>query len=219
MTTTSLTRKRGTLARLAEQFEDLDQQEHADRLGIWVFLGSETLLFAGLFALYWSYRRMYGGAFTMAVHQNHVLLGTVNTLVLLTSSLTVALSIRAVQVHRPRAAVWSLAASILLGLAFLVIKAFEYGMHFREGITPGAGYHNDAMPGAGPQLFFRLYYLMTGLHALHVTAGLVVLGWLLVRCRAGAYSAERHVTLEMGGLYWHTIDIIWNGRCAKQARE
>jgi cytochrome c oxidase subunit 3 len=105
--------------------------------------------------------------------------------------------------------VWWLAASILLGLGFLGIKGIEYGMHIREGITPGAGYHNDVLPGPGPQLFFRLYYLLTGLHALHVTAGLVVLGWLLVRCRAGAYSAERHVTLEMGGLYWHTIDIIW----------
>jgi cytochrome c oxidase subunit 3 len=202
-------RKKGTLARLAEQFDDLDQQEHADRLGMWVFLGSETLLFAALFALYWAYRQMYGDAFSMAVRQNHVLLGTLNTVVLLTSSLTVALSIASVQIQKPRIAVWWLAASILLGLVFLGIKGVEYGMHIHEGITPGAGYHNEAMPGPGPQLFFRLYYLLTGLHALHVTAGLVVLGWLLVRCRAGAYSAERHVTLEMGGLYWHTIDIIW----------
>jgi cytochrome c oxidase subunit 3 len=198
------------LSRLAEHFEDLDQQEYAARLGMWVFLGSETMLFAGLFALYFGYRTMYGEAFASAAQKNSVILGTVNTAVLLTSSLTVALSIQAVQMRRrAREAVLWLAASILLGLAFLVIKGFEYRMHIREGIVPGPAYSYEAMPGAGPRTFFTLYYLLTGLHALHVIAGLFILTWLLVRCRQGAYSAERHVALEMGGLYWHTIDIIW----------
>jgi cytochrome c oxidase subunit 3 len=195
--------------RLAEQFEDLTKQSDAARLGMWVFLGSEMLLFAGLFALYAGYRAMYPAEFGEAVSHNSVAIGTTNTVVLITSSLTVALSVAAVRASRPRRAALLLAVSLLLGLVFLALKGAEYAQHFHEGIYPGRGYHFAELPSGGGVMFFTLYYLMTGLHALHVTAGMAVLGWLAWGCWRGRYSAEDQLHVELGGLYWHLVDIIW----------
>src|SRR5262245_21717315 len=165
---------------LVEQFEDLDKQAAAARLGMWAFLGSEVLLFTGLFALYAGYRTMYPIDFARAVAHDNVAIGTINTVVLLTSSQTVALAVRAIRMGRARLAAGLLGASVVLGLVFLALKAVEYGEHFREGIYPGSAYRLAELPTYGAKTFFGIYYLATGLHALHVTAGmcvLAVLGW------------------------------------------
>jgi cytochrome c oxidase subunit 3 len=195
--------------RLAEQFEDLDKQTHAARLGMWLFLGSESLLFTALFALYASYRSLYPADFTAAVARDNVAIGTTNTLILLTSSLTVALAVHAARVDRLRLAGWLLVASAVCGLAFLGLKAVEYEQHFHEGIYPGAAYRFTELPGFGARMFFTIYYSATGLHALHVIAGLVVLGILAYGCFRERYSSASHTPVELGGLYWHIVDIIW----------
>jgi cytochrome c oxidase subunit 3 len=193
----------------AEQFEDFEQQHAAARFGMWIFLVSELMLFAGLFALYAAYRVLYPADFAAAAGHDDVIIGTSNTAVLLTSSLAVALALHAARLERPRAAMWLLLASIALGLLFLTLKGVEYAEHFRDGIFPGAAYHYAAMPAPGARIFFTLYFLTTGLHALHVTAGLVILGWLAVGCAHGRYTPASHTALELGGLYWHLIDIVW----------
>jgi cytochrome c oxidase subunit 3 len=195
--------------RLAEQFEDMAKQTHAAHLGMWVFLGSEVLLFAGLFALYAGYRVMYPVDFASATEHNNVAIGTINTFILITSSLTVALSIHAIRGSRPRCTAYLLLASMLLGIVFLFLKGVEYAEHFHEGIFPGAAYRFADLPGYGAKLFFTLYFLMTGLHALHVIGGLIVLGWIFIGCMQGQYGEAYHTPVELGGLYWHLIDVIW----------
>lgn len=196
-------------ARLAFQFEDLGKQTHAAHFGMWIFLSSELLLFAGLFGLYAAYRAMYGEDFAAAIAHNSATIGTANTGILLTSSLLVALCVHAVRTERPRRAGVLLLASIALGLAFLTLKAIEYAAHFREGIFPGAAYSFHELPQHGARMFFTIYYLTTGLHALHVTAGLVILGWLSWGCFRRRYGAGNETHVELGGLYWHLVDIIW----------
>lgn len=195
--------------RLAEQFEDLEKQTHAAHLGMWVFLGSEVLLFAGLFALYAGYRVMYLADFTAAIARDDVAIGTINTFVLITSSLTVALGVHEARLGRLRRTALFFAASLALGVVFLILKGTEYLAHFREGIFPGADYGYAALPGYGARMFFTLYFLMTGLHGIHVIGGMILLGWVLLGCVRGAYSAAYHTPVELGGLYWHLIDVIW----------
>ncbi|SRR6266568_8786639 len=193
----------------AEHFEDLKQQGHAARLGMWAFLGQEMLLFAGLFALYSAYRSMYRADFHQAALHMSVALGTANTFVLLTSSLTVALSIWAARARRPRACIGFLIATLLLAAAFLVLKFTEYGHHFAEGIFPGRYYHFAELPQHGAHIFFTLYFFMTGLHALHVIAGMGVLTWVLLHALQHHWTPEHHVGIELGGMYWHLVDLIW----------
>jgi cytochrome c oxidase subunit III len=193
----------------AEHFEDADQQAHAARFGMWVFLGSETLLFAGLFALYVGYRSMYPAEFDAASHENNMYIGTANTAILLVSSFAVAWAIHAMRHGRRRIAAYSLAATFLLGATFLVLKGFEYSHHFSEGIYPAIYYRHETLDGPGVRLFFTLYYFMTGLHALHVLGGLVMLATVFVLVWRGHFSPARHTALENVGLYWHLVDIIW----------
>ncbi len=194
---------------VAEHFENLERQTHAAHLGMWVFLGSETLLFAGLFALYTAYRTMYPLDFMRAAAHNNVAIGTINTLILITSSLTVVLGVHAARQGRLLRTAGLYAVSLLFGVAFLVLKGIEYAHHFAEGILPGASYRFAELPGSGASMFFSLYYLLTALHALHVIAGLILLAWVTVGCVRGAYSAVYHTPVALSGLYWHLIDIVW----------
>jgi cytochrome c oxidase subunit 3 len=196
-------------SRLVEHFEDLEKQTHAARLGMWLFLGSESLLFSALFAVYVSYRVMYHADFMAASAHNNIAIGTINTLVLLTSSLTVALAVHAIRKDQHRLAGWLHVATLLLGGVFLVLKGVEYGQHFHEGIYPGRAYHFAELPNAGSRLFFNIYYTMTLLHAAHVVAGMVFLAILAIGCFRRRYTSEDHITIELGGLYWHIVDIIW----------
>lgn len=176
---------------------------------MWVFLGSELLLFSGLVTLFAAYRVQYPGEFRAAAEHANVLLGTINTYVLLTSSLTVALAIHAARHGCGRGRVVTfLAITIALGITFDVLKAIEYAGHLADGIAPGPAYSNAEVPAHGAVLYVTLYYLLTGLHALHVTAGWVVLAWLAVRVLRGRAS-HSHIALELGGLYWHLVDVVW----------
>jgi cytochrome c oxidase subunit 3 len=176
---------------------------------MWIFLGSETLLFAGLFGLYASYRVEYPVEFADAIRHNTEWIGSVNTLVLITSSVCVAAAVAAIRMDRRRACLVALAGAMLLGLAFLGLKTIEYGEHFAEGIAPGHHYSSAELASVGANRFFTLYYAMTALHALHVIAGLAILAWVAIRVKRRRTTKERHVELELGGLYWHLVDIVW----------
>jgi cytochrome c oxidase subunit 3 len=198
-----------SLPRLGEQFESLAKQDHAARLAMWVFLASEILLFAALFALYTSYRTMYPVDFARAASHNNLAIGTINTFILITSSATVALSLLTVRTGLMRLTSGLLLFSIACGVVFLILKAVEYNQHFHEGFYPGVGYHSAELTGRGAKLFFTLYFLITGLHAFHVVVGLIVLGWLAVGTRRRVFGPENHVRFELGTLYWHLVDVVW----------
>ncbi|MFL5304940.1 MAG: cytochrome c oxidase subunit 3 [Polyangia bacterium] len=195
--------------RLGEQYPDLQTQERTLELGMWVFLATEILLFAALFALYASYRTMFPRDFTAAVEHNTLKFGTVNMYVLLTSSLLAALAVSAVRDGRARVAGGLLAGTALLGVAFLAIKLAEYSVHWHEGSLPGPYYTYAELPTFGANRFFTLYWVMTGVHALHVTAGVCVVTWMAGRAWRGFYTPAVHARLVMGTLYWHLVDVIW----------
>ena len=186
-----------------------EARDRALRLGMWVFVGSETLFFAVLFGAYAAYRTMYPAEFHAAAAENAVWVGTVNTLVLIVSSFFVAWAVDLLRRGDRRWVTVSLAVTIALGCVFLGLKAYEYADHLSHGIAPGGHYSYAELPTHGAITFFTLYYLMTGLHALHVIAGLILIGWMLVRVRRRTVTPERYVALEMAGLYWHLVDVVW----------
>ncbi|KAB2889269.1 MAG: cytochrome c oxidase subunit 3 family protein [Kofleriaceae bacterium] len=190
-------------------YRDHASRDQALHLGVWVFLGSETLLFAGLFALYAAQRTEHAAAFHEAAAHNEVWVGTVNTIVLLVSSFFVAWAVHMVRRDRARAALLSLGATVLLGLTFLGLKAYEYAHHLSEGFAPGVAYANEELTSGGARMFFTLYYAMTGLHALHVIAGLAIIGVIAIGVRRRRVNAARPTLLELGGLYWHLVDVVW----------
>jgi cytochrome c oxidase subunit 3 len=194
---------------LAHHFPDLAKQAHAARLGMWLFLATEILLFAGLFTGYGLYRFLFYDTFQAASRSMETGLGTLNTFVLITSSLTVALALHFVQHGRRVAGVVCLVVTLVFALAFLGIKAIEYTHHFQEGQLPGQYYHYAAVQGPGVTLFFTLYFLMTGLHGIHVLVGMGVLAVVAVRTWQGAYGPRYHTPLELGAMYWHLVDLIW----------
>jgi cytochrome c oxidase subunit 3 len=174
-----------------------------------MFLGSETLLFAGLFGLYSAYRSVFPVEFRAGVSHNNTLIGTANTAVLIISSFFVAWAIHAMRADRRRACLRALVVAIVLGATFLVLKTIEYAQHLHEGLAPGIYYSSTSLPAYGTVLFFTLYYVMTGLHALHVIAGMCILTWLAVRVARRRTRADHRTELELGGLYWHLVDVVW----------
>ena len=190
-------------------FSSLARQNEAMRLGMWLFLATEILLFAGLFTGYAVYRYEFANAFAAASRHLNITAGTVNTVVLITSSFTVALALHFVRVNKPRVAGLCLAITILFALAFMGIKAIEYVEHFHEHALPGKYYAFEKVTIPGAAMFYSLYFLMTGLHALHVMVGMSVLGWLLWRTLQGRYSSRYYTGLELGALYWHLVDLVW----------
>jgi cytochrome c oxidase subunit III len=195
-------------AALAHHFESLEKQTQAQRLGMWLFLATEVLLFTALFAAYGVYRFLYSQAFSEASRGLETWLGGVNTFVLVTSSLTVALGLDAATKGENKKTAALFGASIAMGLLFMVFKGYEYHHHFEHGELPGP-YYTGHIPGSGGALFFTLYFLITGLHAIHVLIGMTVLGVIGVRSALGVYSAEYHTPVELAGLYWHLVDLIW----------
>jgi cytochrome c oxidase subunit 3 len=183
------------------------RDDAGSRMGMWLFLFTELILFGGLFLVYAVYRFQYGDAFHLAARELDTFVGTVNTIILLTSSLTVALSIIAMRQGKRALAVVFVAMTILLAGAFLVNKYFEWGHKIALGIYPGSA--ELLKRSSGEILYFGLYYVMTGLHALHVVIGMVILAVVGVMTARGTISAAAPVRLEAGGLYWHLVDIIW----------
>jgi cytochrome c oxidase subunit 3 len=192
-----------------DHFQDLEQQAHAARLGIWVFLASELLLFAGLFALYGAYRAHYPAAFGQGVEHNVRILGTVNTAVLICSSYSVASSVHALRKGRAKLAAGLLAFTLLCGSLFLVIKGIEYTEHFRDGVFPGGHGAYFAGQAQGLKVFYTLYFLMTGLHGIHVVVGMGILVWLCRGILQGKIAVPHAYRLEIGAVYWHLIDVVW----------
>ena len=194
---------------LAHHFADLEQQKEAASLGMWLFLVTEVLFFGGLFAVYSVYRSWYPEAFAASSHEMVVWAGTLNTVVLITSSLTMALAVRAAQVGERRVVMWFLAATMLLGLAFLGIKAFEYYTEFAEHHVPGPGFAFEPAYARQAQIFFSLYFVMTGLHALHMVIGLGLMAVMFQWVWRGTITREYSSPIEISGLYWHFVDIVW----------
>jgi cytochrome c oxidase subunit 3 len=177
------------------------------KLGMWLFLVTEMVLFGGLFIAYSYMRHRYPAEFHLGGAELNVTLGVINTLVLLTSSLTVVLSIVAIQRGEKKSVMGFLSTTIGLGFVFLIIKSFEWAAKFQHGLYPNAP-HLATLP-PGEQVFFGLYFVMTGLHGLHVIAGMAVLTWILRKVAKDEVRQGRYIHLENGGLYWHLVDVIW----------
>ncbi|MDQ6632464.1 MAG: cytochrome c oxidase subunit 3 family protein [Verrucomicrobiota bacterium] len=192
---------------VAEQFEDAQQQSEASHLGMWTFLATEVLFFGGLFLSYVVYRHFYYAGFAAASHHTDVIFGTLNTALLLTSSLTMALAIQAAKESATRTTVRFLQLTLVLGVAFLVVKGFEYHKDIADHLVPGANF-DPSLP-RGAQIFFWLYWAMTGLHAVHLTVGLGVLSLMTMLAKRGKFDSRYHTPLEVAGLYWHFVDIVW----------
>ncbi|HJY85933.1 MAG TPA: cytochrome c oxidase subunit 3 family protein [Candidatus Acidoferrales bacterium] len=194
---------------LAEQFRDMEQQREASSLGMWVFLVTEIMFFGGLFLVYTVARAMHPAAFAAASRHLDVTLGGINTAVLIVSSLTMALAVYAAQVGRRRRLMGFLALTMALGCTFLIIKGFEYADKFHHHLVPGSGFSFPGAEASPAEMFFSLYFAMTGLHALHMIIGVGLVAVLLVHAGRGRYTAEYHTPVEISGLYWHFVDIIW----------
>jgi len=191
---------------LAHQFEDLDQQRSASELGMWAFLVTEVMFFGGMFAAYAVYKWMYPQAFHDGSHHLDIRLGGFNTVVLIASSLTMAFAVRAAQTGVRKLQLRFLWLTILLGAVFLGVKAVEYHHKWVEHLVPGP--HFEPID-RGSALFFSLYFGLTGMHALHMIIGIGLLLYLVLRARRGQFSLEYHTPVEVVGLYWHFVDIVW----------
>jgi cytochrome c oxidase subunit 3 len=194
---------------LAHHFDDLAEQHEAATLGMWVFLVTEVLFFGGLFLVYSIYRAWYADAFAAASHELDIVLGAINTAVLITSSLTMALAVHAAQLGRRRALMLFLVATMVLGGVFLGIKAVEYYHKFVEHHVPGPSFQFEREYFRHAQIFFSLYFLMTGLHALHMVIGFGIMLCMLWWAWNGTITAEYFSPIEISGLYWHFVDIVW----------
>jgi cytochrome c oxidase subunit 3 len=193
---------------LAHHFDTQAQQDGAIRLGMWLFLGTEVLLFAGLFLGYTVYRHFYHEAFHDCSRSLSLAYGTANTIILITSSLFVALGYDAIKKGKSKLATGMLVLTILCALAFLAIKSMEYAHKFEVGELPGKWYHAD-ITAPGANLYFTIYFLSTGLHAFHVIVGMSVLLWVLKGVVKGKFGPKNYVAFELGGLYWHLVDLVW----------
>ena len=192
---------------LQEQFSEMPQQKQAATLGMWTFLATEVLFFGAMFLAYLIYRRAYPEAFALAGRETIVLFGTINTAILLTSSLTMAFAVQSAKDNETRALVKYLLVTVLFGIIFLSLKAVEYHKDLDEHLWPGPHFKAGLPPEA--QIFWFLYWVMTGVHAIHVTVGVVLLSIMAWLSRQGRFSDAYHTPIEIIGLYWHFVDVIW----------
>jgi cytochrome c oxidase subunit III len=193
----------------AEHFGDEASRQDAAHLGMWIFLATEVLLFAGLFAAYALYRLAYPEVFHQGREHMDATLGTINTYVLVSSSVLVALAVASIRRGRQLSASALLAGAVVLGMVFLCIKGMEYTHHARDKALPGVHYAFREFSVPGASLYFTLYWLMTGVHAVHVAVGVGVLSVLSFQTLGGKFNATYHTPLELGGMYWHLVDIVW----------
>jgi cytochrome c oxidase subunit III len=196
---------------LQHHFDTLEQQQNASTLGMWLFLVTEVLFFGGFFMAYILYRWMYNESFHTASHELNVWLGLFNTAVLIGSSLTMALAVRAAQVGRKNQIVMFLLLTIVLGSVFLGVKVVEYADKFTHHLVPGPTFafpENPAIAGQA-QIYFSVYFAMTGMHALHMIIGIVILAVIAWMAHKGRFDARYNTPVEITGLYWHFVDIIW----------
>jgi cytochrome c oxidase subunit 3 len=194
---------------LQGHFRDLPQQHEASSLGMWVFLVTEIMFFGGMFLAYTVNRSAYPAAFAEASRELNVQLGAINTAVLICSSLTMALAVHCAQTGKRRGIIAYLIATMALGGVFLGIKAIEYAEKFAHHLVPGPHFIFPGPYAAQAQLYFSLYFAMTGTHALHMIIGEGILAVLLVEAIKGRYTPQYSTPVEMTGLYWHFVDIVW----------
>ncbi len=193
--------------KLQSHFFSMDQQLEASTLGMWVFLVTEVMFFGGLFMAYIVYRHMYPHAWVEASAELNWKLGGLNTGVLICSSITMALAVRAAMIGNRTQQLINIALTSILGATFLVVKFFEYKAKFEHHLVPGP--HFDPSLEQGMQIFFSLYFVMTGIHALHMVIGLGIMAYIFIQAWKGTYNAEYFAPVEVSGLYWHFVDIVW----------
>jgi len=196
-------------AMVADQFDDIEQQHEAARLGMWIFLATEVLFFGGLFLAYTVYRFTYGHVFAEASRHLDDIFGGSNTAVLLFSSLLMALAVRAAELGRQKQLVRLLLATAFFGIVFMTVKGFEYHKDFVDHLVPGANFHWAGADPGNAELFFWVYFAMTGLHAIHVTVGIGIILVLALLAWRGKFSGGNYAPVEVAGLYWHFVDIVW----------
>ncbi|MBN8728728.1 MAG: cytochrome c oxidase subunit 3 family protein [Xanthomonadales bacterium] len=196
-------------ARLRQQFDDPPQQREAATLGMWIFIATEVLFFGILFAGYVLSRVAQPDAFAAASRHTDFLLGTIETGVLLASSCLAALAVREVQLGGRRVAVWLLAGTAALGISFLLLHGYEYYSEWQEGLVPGFHWNQTGPHERGMQIFFFLYYAITGFHSLHVGVGIGLVSIMAWRTAHGDFDADYHTPLEISVLYWHLVDLVW----------
>jgi cytochrome c oxidase subunit 3 len=202
---------------LKHHFEDLGQQHACERLGIWMFLATEILFFGGLFGAYTMYRLYYPGEFEFASSHLNRLIAGVNTAFLITSSLTITFAIRSAKLGDKGALIRWLLLTFALGAAFMVMKGFEYAQDFEEHLVPGPHFsaevseqaRNGGLDPGKVQLFLCFYYIMTGIHGIHIIVGLGCILWLVWEANRGTIPPENYSTVEVVSLYWHLVDAIW----------
>ena len=194
---------------LQHHFEDLEQQHEASTLGMWLFLVTEVMFFGGLFLAYTLYRIWYPVAWALGSEELNIYLGGFNTVVLIASSLTMALAVRSAQTGTQRATVGWLLLTMSLGLTFLVVKFFEYKEKFELNHVPGPNFRFEGAESPHVQIFFSLYFALTGVHALHMVIGFVLLSVIATMAYRKRFSPEWYTPVELAGLYWHFVDIVW----------
>jgi cytochrome c oxidase subunit III len=198
---------------LREQFDTAEQQKDASTLGMWIFLITEIMFFGGMFLTYTVYRRAYPDVFAIASSSLNAVIGAINTGVLLLSSFTMVMAVRAAHLGQRKMIILFLILTLFFGGLFLGVKAYEWNEKFQEHHIPGqAAFHLEGVaPGqqGHAQLFFSLYFAMTGLHALHMVIGVGLLSFLMMQAAKGTYSATYFTPVDVAGLYWHFVDVIW----------
>ena len=194
---------------LQHHFDSLEQQHEAATLGMWLFLITEVLFFGGLFLAYTLYRIWYPVAWAEASRELDIVLGAFNTAVLIGSSLTMALAVRSAQTGAQRATVGWLLVTMSLGLTFLVVKFFEYKEKFELNHVPGPNFRFEGPESPHVQIFFSLYFALTGVHALHMIIGVGLMTVITIMAYRKRFSPEWYTPVELGGLYWHFVDIVW----------
>lgn len=195
---------------VAHHFPSARAEAEAGKLGMWLFLVTEVLLFSGLFCAYSAYRTTHAEMFKDAHKHLDVVLGATNTMVLIFSSLTMALGVRSAQMGQKNKTVGFLLVTLACALTFLVVKYFEYSHKFHLGLLPGSYYHfTGHIDGPSPHIFFGIYFLMTGLHGLHVIIGMAAIIWVTVRASRNEFYPKYYTPVELVGLYWHLVDLIW----------
>lgn len=190
-------------------FVSMEQQASSAKLGMWLFLAQEVLFFSALFCAYLVFRMLFPETFLGAHYQLNPTMGGINTVVLLFSSFTMAMAVRAAQLDDKKSIPVWLLLTIVCALGFLVVKYFEYSHKIHVGLLPGNLYSFEGDIPGNPGVFFTLYFCMTGLHGIHVVAGIAVLTWILIRSTKGHFGRSYYVPVENVGLYWHLVDLVW----------
>jgi cytochrome c oxidase subunit 3 len=194
---------------LQHHFYNMEQQLEASILGMWVFLVTEIMFFGGMFMIYILYRVLYPEGWILGSNHLNVPLGALNTGVLICSSLTMALAVRSAQTSNRKGQIVNLVLTIIFGSAFLIVKYFEYAEKFEHHLVPGPNFDMTLPVANQQQLFFSIYFMMTGIHALHMVAGIGLMLVILALAWRGRFSASYYTPVEVSGLYWHFVDIVW----------